>query len=371
MNFTNLSRYSRLNEKTYRRHFQKGFCFEPLNSALMEEVFSPQGSQLLAVDCTFVAKSGLHTDGLGSFYNGSKGQSERGLEWSVIAVVDVDQQTGYPLSAQQTEPSQAAHAKTASTPNTATSRVDLYLGHLALSPPYWPASVRYIVGDAFYSKRKWVTGVTGLGLQAIGKLRCDANLKYRYNGPQKSKGRPKQYQGKVDFTDTSRLRWIKDVGNHMKLYTADVYCVAFKCDIRLVYLLKEKAGKTSYVLLFSTDLTIDPYDLYRFYKARFHIEFIFRDAKQFTGLCDCQGRSYQTLDSHFNASLTALNLAKVDLLKRQKTDTPVSFSIASYKRLALNEHLLERFICMFELDPTLIKSHPNYEAIRSYGLIAA
>ncbi|MGB7414044.1 MAG: IS4 family transposase, partial [Thermosynechococcaceae cyanobacterium] len=35
------------------------------------------------------------------------------------------------------------------------------------------------------------------------------------------------------------------------------------------------------------------------------------------------------------------------------------------------EHLLERFICMFELDPTLIKSHPNYEAIRSYGLIAA
>lgn len=240
---------------------------------------------------------------------------------------------------------------------------------MALSQPYWPPSVRYIVGDALYSKRKWVTGVKGLGLQAIGKLRCDANLKYRYAGSEPLKGRPRKYDGKVDFTDTSRLKWLKDIGNGVTPYTADVYCVAFNCDIRLIYLLQTKAGKTSYVLLFSADLKIDPEDLYRFYKARFHIEFIFRDAKQFTGLCDCQGQSYQTLDSHFNASLTALNLAKVDLLKRQKTSEPVSVSIASYKHLALNEHLLQRFIYMFGLDPTLIKSHPNYEAIRSYGRI--
>jgi hypothetical protein len=67
--------------------------------------------------------------------------------------------------------------------------------------------------------------------------------------------------------------------------------------------------------------------------------------------------------------LTALNLAKADLLHKQLADEPLSFSIASYKRLALNEHLLERFISMFALDPTLIKSLPAYEALLSYGLI--
>jgi Transposase DDE domain len=124
-------------------------------------------------------------------------------------------------------------------------------------------------------------------------------------------------------------------------------------------------------LLFSTDLEIQPYDLYRFYKARFQIEFIFRDAKQFTGLEDCQSCDADKLDFHFNASLTALNLAKADLLNQHSSPEPISFSIASYKRFILNDHLLERFIAMFALDPTLIKSQPAYEAMRSYGLITS
>jgi hypothetical protein len=92
-------------------------------------------------------------------------------------------------------------------------------------------------------------------------------------------------------------------------------------------------------------------------------EFIFRDAKQFTGLCDCQSRQQQSLDFHFNASLAALNLAKLEQQKTQsdtgEASQPQSFSMATYKRLALNGHLLERFISMLGLDPTLIKSHPN------------
>jgi hypothetical protein len=49
---------------------------------------------------------------------------------------------------------------------------------------------------------------------------------------------------------------------------------------------------------------------------------------------------------------------------------PQSFSMATYKRLALNGHLLERFISMLGLDPTLIKSHPNYEILLQYGSLA-
>jgi hypothetical protein len=64
-----------------------------------------------------------------------------------------------------------------------------------------------------------------------------------------------------------------------------------------------------------------------------------------------------------------LNLAKADLLQQHTAQETASFSIASYKRRALNEHLLERFISKFDLDPTLIKSHPAYDAMCSYGLI--
>ena len=74
--------------------------------------------------------------------------------------------------------------------------------------------------------------------------------------------------------------------------------------------------------------------LYRYYKARFQIEFLFRDAKQFTGLSDCQARSASKLRFHFNASLSAVSCAKLEA--RQHADqTKAPFSMASLKRRCL------------------------------------
>ena len=61
---------------------------------------------------------------------------------------------------------------------------------------------------------------------------------------------------------------------------------------------------------YSTDIHLPSEQIVEYYQARFQIEFIFRDAKQFTGLFDCQARHLPRLDFHFNASLIALNLAK-------------------------------------------------------------
>ena len=38
VNYTNLSRYSGLSERSYRRHFQRGYGFECLNQSLIEQV---------------------------------------------------------------------------------------------------------------------------------------------------------------------------------------------------------------------------------------------------------------------------------------------------------------------------------------------
>ncbi|KAM3110773.1 hypothetical protein ACJ2PR_24735 [Phormidesmis sp. 146-33] len=50
---------------------------------------------------------------------------------------------------------------------------------------------------------------------------------------------------------------------------------------------------------------------------------------------------------------------------------PFVFSMASAKRRVLNDHLLDTFISKLGLCPTVIKSHPNYQNLRSYGVITA
>jgi len=88
---------------------------------------------------------------------------------------------------------------------------------------------------------------------------------------------------------------------------------------------------------------------------------------------DSQARDLTKLDFHFNACLLALNLAKLQAWRIHQSSHPQQpfvFSMASYKRLALNHHLLERFISLLDLEPTIIKSHPNFHKLCSYGAIA-
>ena len=125
------------------------------------------------------------------------------------------------------------------------------------------------------------------------------------------------------------------------------------------------------MILFSTDETLDAWQVYRYYKARFQIEFLFRDAKQFVGLADCQARDQARLDFHFNASLTTLNLAKSECLNAKKKDGMHRFSMGSVKLLAFNQHYLNRIIRIFGLDETCIKKRHEYQMLKDYGARAA
>ena len=370
VNFTNLSRYSDLSERTYRRQYSDPFGFINVNACLISQAIDSARFQVGAIDCSFVPKSGATTYGVDRFYNGKASRSEWGLEISTIAVVDVAASISYALSAQQTPaalPSDECDDEAATM-----TRTDHYLTHVRECRAYLPASVRHLVGDAAYSTLKWVKAITQLELEVIGKLRRDADLRYVYEGPQKLRGAPRKYDGKVYFDDLTRWQALGEVKPNVSLYTTVVWSVNLKRKIRVVYLVNQPSPDRSYTaLLFSTDLELDPIQLYQAYRARFQIEFIFRDAKQFTGLTDCQARDAQKLDFHFNASLTALNLAKWEAYQQRDTTQPFVFSMASYKRRKLNLHLLERFIRNFDLDETLIKSHPNYQNLCDYGILVS
>jgi len=239
-NYTNLSRYSELSERTYRRHFNVGMGLERLNQTLIKASTAAGSVQILAVDCTFNEKSGRGTPDLDWFYNGKTHQVERGLEWSVVAVVDLQPHTAYALSAQQTEAGLPARAKAAAAAGKVCgNRVDFYLGHLAYCQSYVPPQVKYVVADSFYRKRKWVDGVVKLGWHAIGKLRQDADLKYLYRGPRRpGPGRQQKYDGKVNPRELNQKYFQHEdtLADGTELWSAVVWSVSLARRIRLVCL---------------------------------------------------------------------------------------------------------------------------------------
>ncbi len=379
VNFRNMSRYSDLNEKTYSRQFRKPFDFADFNKQLVEETVPSHHEKIAVMDCSFIPKSGKETYGLGFFYDSSHDQAAKGLEISNLAVIDVTDNTGYSISSWQTPPQKEIEVLIADQRSAASdeqqeediTRVDFYAQHLRRDAAYLPDDVKYLVVDGYYAKIKFVNAVDEVDLNTIGKLRHDANLRYLYDGPQKKFGARRKYDGKVKFDDHSRLEYVGEVDKDIHLYTAVVNNVNLKRSIRLVYVLNlRNKKKPGYALLFSTDTKLDAKTIYRYYKARFQIEFIFRDAKQFTGLSDCQARRQESLDFHFNVSLTALNLAKVDAYFSFNYDPDTPFSMTTQKMVYFNEHLLEKIFSILDLDLSLIKCNPDLEALRTYGAIA-
>ncbi len=89
INFLNLSRHSSLNERTYRRGFRRKFDFVRFNQHLIQRAIAVQSEKAFAQDASFSRKSGKQTFGLDKFWNGTASRAEKGLEVSLISLVDV------------------------------------------------------------------------------------------------------------------------------------------------------------------------------------------------------------------------------------------------------------------------------------------
>ena len=364
VNFRNLSRYSARSETTYARQFAKPFAFVDFNRQLINATFGLDSERVLAFDPSFIPKAGHHTFGRNRFWNGLKSRAEKGWEVSALAVVDLTRKQALNLSVQQT--------LSAEDRPTDATLIDQYLHHIRQVQPHLLPSETYRCIDGGLTRKKLIDGVCALDLLLIGKLRCDARMRYLYDGPKRpGRGRQKVYDGAVDWTD---LRRFDEVGQDdgVYLYTACLNHVRFQRTLRVVALINPEADKPSQpILLFSTDPALDAWKIYRSYKARFHIGFLFRDAKQYTGLADGPMRTADRLDFHFNAALTSLNLAKAELMETQPAEQPAVCSIASIKAQYFNQYFLDRIISIFDLHPTSIKKRTEYQKLRACGKIAA
>ena len=372
VNFRNLSRYCDYSERTIARQFRRPFDWPDFHQRVINQALSPHSEMVSAQDASFIPKSGKQTFGRGHFFNGCTARPERGLEISTLAIVDVSRRCAFTLACAQTPPGNADAARG---PEQDETRIDFYKQQLREARHRLPPEVKYHCVDGYFAKKKYLDEVVSLNLHPITKLRCDADCLFLYRGPHpKRRGPQRKYDGKVNFQDLRRfehLGMLEEV-EHVHLYTAMVWHVTLKRRLRVVVLVNRKqADKPRYIVLAATDLELDGRKLVALYGARFQIEFLFRDSKQFTGLADCQARAEAALAFHFNASLATLNLARAAEVLACADQTPQVFSMASWKQRHFNERLLDLFIDGLALDPTWVKNQPCYDELRTYGAIAA
>jgi DDE superfamily endonuclease len=372
VNFRNLSRYCDDCERSIARQFRRCFDWPDFHQRVITVALDPRSAVISAQDASFIPKSGKQTFGLGHFFNGCTSRAERGLEVSTLAVVDVTRRCAFTLAVAQTPP---GNDEMGSPPAKEETRVDFYRQQLCEQRHRLPPQVTYHCVDGYFAQQKYLDAAVRLNLHPITKLRCDADCRFLYTGPHpKRRGARRQYDGKVNFQDLRRFASLGTLAeaDHLHLYTSVVWHVTLKRKLRLVVVVNRKIpAKPRYIVLASTALALDGRKLVEWYGARFQIEFLFRDSKQFTGLSDCQARAEAALDFHFNAALATLNLARTAHLLEQTSASPQGFSMASWKQRQFHERLLDVFIEKLALEPSWVKMHPSYDDLRSYGAIAA
>jgi hypothetical protein len=364
INFLQFGRFSPYSEQTYRNHFENKFDFFSFNKLLIGQVASNE--RIIAFDPSYIPKAGKFTYGRGKYWSGVAKTVKWGLDICGFAVVDIVNNTALHLNAWQTPAAEDLVKK-------GLNLLSHYASLVVDNAEKFKEFSDYMVADAFFSKKPFVDAVLSAGLHFISRLRDDSVLKYKYQGePTGKKGAPKKFSGKVDVKNIDTTYFTLDLSaEEFEIYSAVVYSKAFKRDIKLAIAIFSKDGKeTARKLYFSTDLKQSGQKIVRYYRSRFQIEFLYRDAKQFTGLNTCQARSKNKLDFHFNASLTAVNLAKHDWLSN-KNGAPKPFSMADYKTMYNNTLMLERFMCVFAINPNTAKNRKIIMKLLDYGKIAA
>ena len=360
LNFLQFKRFGKYGEQTYRNQFEEKFSFLEFNKIMIKEHASD--NLAIAFDPSYISKSGKKTPGVGYFWSGLAGQAKWGLEIGGLAAVDIDNHTAFHLDAVQT----------------------IDLGEGETLPEYYAKVIldrketlqevsKILLADAYFSKRTFIGPLVAGGFTTISRLRNDADLKYLYTGAKNSgRGRPKKHDGKVNIQelDESKIIKVSEVENE-RIYCAIVFSKALKMNIRLVVVKTKSKNKWSHKLYFSTDTEMDWERVLTLYRNRFQIEFLYRDGKQFTGLDDCQARSANKLDFHFNTSLTSINLVKMAHWMSVPKSERGPFSMADAKNIYSNELQINRFIRKFGINPNTKKNKHKIRQLTYYGCIAA
>ena len=361
-NFLNMCRYSDFNEGTFHNNYGKDFDFFGFNLLLSEQYSSSE--RINAFDPSYISKSGKHTPGAGFYWSGCAGHNKWGLEIGGFASVDIINNTAMHLTADQTL-SQAEY------PNL----LVYYAALVCFHAENLKKVSKYLAVDAYFSRFPFIDEVCATGLEIISRLRDDANLLYPYVGPHpKRQGAKTKYLGKFDPRNLDEAYFTSCVEEEdYRIFEATLYSVALKRYIRVavMHIYKEDGAIKLHKTFFSTDLALSGIDVYCYYKARYQIEFLYRDAKQYAGLEHCQSKSETKLHFHFNTALTTVSIVKAIYHLSQPIEQRDPFSMADIKTQYFNELMFDLIISKCGISPHEPKIISIKKNVLNFGKIRA
>jgi Transposase DDE domain len=379
INFLQLARYSKYCEQTFRSFFALSFDFSIINHALIKK-YVP-GEKINVFDPSHISKSGKKTPGLGYFWSGVAGAMKPGLELCGLAVVDVVRRTAFHLEAFQTIGLLEDQ-----------SLLSFYVQEILKRSHQLKTISKYMVVDAFFSNKTFIKPLIDEGLHVISRARNDSDIRLRFQGEQKGRGRKKHYGSKVDWygfmknppekkprkgkvseekeVEKTDLKPVSDLEKE-RIFNFEGYSSSQKRWLNIVLVVSESAsGKESYQIYFSTNLSQNWEQILGHYRLRFQIEFLYRDAKQHTGLNDCEARNEKKIYFHWNAALTAINIAKIAywIPKKDKAlNQEVPFSMMGCKTLNNNMLYLGFIFSKFGINPELAKNKHRITELLGFG----
>lgn len=361
-NFINLARYGKYSEQSLRNGFERGFNFFNFMLSLIQSKSACE--RILAFDPSYISKSGKQTFGIGRYWSGVAQQTKHGLELCCLAAVDVVRHTAFHLVAKQTPGAAQLATMKMNHVSFYASIIKEHIAQLLLIS-------KYLVVDAYFMKKDFIEPMVKLDLQVITKMRTDANMRYAFNGKQNTgRGRKIKYGKKVDFKKIDKRIWKKfDTNDTIECYYATLWCVTLKCMVQNIYVLDTKTKR--YEILLCTDLELEPKKIVQYYRLRFQIEFLIRDAKQHAGLEHCQARSKNKLDFHFNMALTTVSLVKIACQKTIGQEQNQPFSMLSVKRLFHNDFIVQFIFSNLAVDQSCKKIKQLYHRCLNIGSLAA
>lgn len=109
----------------------------------------------------------------------------------------------------------------------------------------------------------------------------------------------------------------------------------------------------------------------KYYRLRFQIEFLIRDAKTHTGLEHCQARDKEKLYNHFNMAMMSVSVIRWLLWAKLPNKEQVPFSMRSIKTWFINKFLTETIFSKLGLELSGKKIKRLYDECLNIGAMAA
>jgi hypothetical protein len=174
--------------------------------------------------------------------------------------------------------------------------------------------------------------------------------------------------------DKRRIRKF-DEDEQAVYYSGTVYSISLKRIVRIVYVQDKQSS--GYEILVCSDTQLNAAQILQYYRLRFQIEFLIRDAKQHCGLEQCQVISEQKLYFHFNMAFSAVSLAKAATWLSLPKDNRGAFSMRNIKLLHYNKMITDVIFSNLALDLSVRrilrtdKFNELYQQCLNVGALAA